>query len=403
VTPLPATPQPQLLQPTASERWSQVPRRWRLAMILAGAVLIAYFASSLVSGLYSPPSSSAVGPSSSTDTASVGTAAMAQLLSERQHPVQQLTVPLHAATIPTNGTLFVLDPAGSILPDAAELQGHLDAGGRLVLGGPTASGLLQRILGHGPVPVWRSSPSGNASPVEHLPEDAGVSTVFGDGPGSWGGNETSFSVLLQGPGGALALETAVGRGTLVVLASTSPLQNGFLAQADDAAFALDLAGPAGVPVIFDEYDHGLGRSGTGLDGLPSHWKAGLVVALLAVLTWMWSVGRRFGPPQRADRELIPARVAHVDAMAALLASGPVDRLAAGAVSLQSEGRETLRRTLRAGPLATDEELIQLAATGSPPSVTPELAAALLRTPQSESDVIAEGRAFVALAHRERPR
>jgi hypothetical protein len=328
---------------------------------------------------------------------------MAQLLSERQHAVQQLTVPLHAARIATNGTLFVLDPAGSILPDAAALQGHLEAGGRLVLGGPTASGLLRQILGHGPVPVWRSSPSGNAYPVEHLPEDAGVSSVFNAGSGSWAGNETSFRVLLQGPGGALALETAVGRGTLVLLASTSPLQNGTLAQADDAAFALDLAGRAGVPVIFDEYDHGLGRSGTGLAGLPSHWKAGLVLALLAVLAWMWSAARRFGPPQRADRELIPARVAHVDAMAALLASGPVDRLAAGAGSLQAEGRETLRRTLRADPLATDEQLIELAATGPPPSVTPELAAALLRTPQSESDVIAEGRAFVALARRERPR
>jgi hypothetical protein len=112
---------------------------------------------------------------------------------------------------------------------------------------------------------------------------------------------------------------------------------------------------------------------------------------------MWSAARRFGPPQRADRELIPARVAHVDAMAALLASGSPDRLAAGASSLRATGRETLRRILRADQAATDEQLIELAATSSVPSVTPELAVALLRAPQSESDVIAGGRASAALA------
>jgi hypothetical protein len=396
MTSLPTSPQ--LLQPGAAERWRQVPRRWRAVMIGVAIVLFAYFASSLVGGLYTPPSGNAVGPSSSTDTTPAGTAAMAELLSERQHPVQELTVPIHAATLPTNGTLFVLDPASSIIPDAAAMRRHLDGGGRLVLGGDTGSRLLHAILGPGPVPVWQSSPSGNAHPVEQRQENSGIGTVLGTGAGSWqAGSESRFGVLLQGPGGALALVASIGRGNLVLLASTNALQNGALAQADDAAFAIDLAGPAGTPVVFDEYDHGLGRSGTGLAGLPSHWKAGLLLGLLAVLAWMWSAARRFGPPQRADRELIPARVAHVDAMAALLASGSPDRLAAGASSLRATGRETLRRILRADQAATDEQLIELAATSSVPSVTPELAVALLRAPQSESDVIAGGRASAALA------
>jgi len=396
VTQLPATSPLQL--PTAADRWRQVPRRWRAALILAAAVLMAYFASSLVGGLYNPPSSSAVGPSSSTDTSAAGTAAMAQLLTDRHHSVQELTVPIAAATIPPHGTLFVLNPASSISTDVPALLRYLRSGGRVVLGGPTGSELLQAILGPGPSPVWQSVSSGTAHPVEQAPEDAGVSSVIPGPSGSWQlGGETRLGVLLRGPGGALAIVTSVDGGTLVLLASTGPLQNGLITQADNAAFALDLAGPAGAPVIFDEYDHGLGRSGTGLAGLPSHWKAGLLLALLAVLVWMWSAARRFGPPQSKDRELIPARVAHVDAMAGLLASGGPDRLAAGASSLQSEGREALRRLLRASPAATDEQLIELAAISGVPSLTPELATDLLRTPRTEKEVIAEGRAFATLS------
>jgi hypothetical protein len=356
MTALPATAQ--LQRPTAGERWRAVPRRWRVVMILAAALVFADFASSLVGGLYNPPSGTAVGPSSSTEISPVGTAAMAELLSDRKHSVEELTVPLSKATIPSNAVVFVLDPADGITSDAAAVRRHLNEGGRLVLGGSAGSTLLRAILGPGGLPVWQSSPSGNAHPVQQAPENAGVGTVLGVASGSWRlGSGSRFSVLLQGSTGDLALDAAVGRGTLVLLASSGPLQNGELAQADDAAFALDLAGPAGMPVIFDEYDHGLGRAGTGLAGLPSHWKAGLLLALLAVLVWMWSAGRRFGPVQRAERELIPARVAHVDAMAALLASGGPDRLAIGAASLRSEGRESLRRLLRAAPDATDEQLV----------------------------------------------
>jgi hypothetical protein len=396
VTLLPATSP--LHPPTAAERWRQVPRRWRGVMILAAAVVLAYFASSLLGGLYNPPSGSAVGPSSSTETSASGTAAMAQLLSDRHHSVQELTLPISAGTIPTNGTLFVLNPASSIITDVPALRRYLNNGGRLVLGGKTGTKVLQAILGTGPFPVWQSLPSGNAHPIEYAPEDAGVDTVIGGPSGSWQlGDENRFGLLLQGSGGALAIKASVGNGTLVLLASTSSLQNRFLAQADDAAFALDLAGPVSASVIFDEYDHGLGRSGTGLAGLPSHWKAGLLLAVLAALVWMWSAARRFGPPQSKVRELIPSRVAHVDAMAGLLASGGPDRLAIGASSLQDEGRERLRRILRADSDASDEQLIELAAIAGVPSLTPELAADLLRTPRSEHEVIAEGRAFAALA------
>ena len=383
--------------PSAVERWRRLPRRWRLLLIAMAAIVTLYFASSLVAGIYQSPSSTPTGYSSSEDASPVGTEAMAKLLAARHHPVQSLTVPLANAHLPTNGTLFVLDPAASLTPSAAALEDFVGNGGRLVLGGHIATAVLHDLLSATPVPVWQPVAAGDAHPVEHTAADVDVTTVLGTGGGSWQlPSGARPSVLLQGPAGALALDATVGRGTLVLLASSAPLQNRQLAQVDDAAFALDLSGPAGAPVLFDEYDHGLGRAGTGLAGLPSHWKAALLLGLLAALVWLWSAARRFGPPQRAERELIPARVLHVDAMASLLASGKTERAAAAAAPLREQGRAALQRRLRAGPEATDQQLAELAASSSFPSLTPQLVADLLDAPRSESDLVAEGRAFVAL-------
>lgn len=382
---------------TAGERWNRLSWRWRAVLIIIAAIVLVYFASSLVTGVYQPPSTTPTGTSSSADTSPVGTEGMARLLAARGHDVQSLTTPLSNAALPTGGTLFVLDPVSAVTPSLPALEGYLDSGGHLVLGGQIPTSTLQTLLGTTPVPVWQSSPSGNASPVEHTGADAGVSTVLGGAVGSWHVPTTPrLSVLLQGLGGPLAVDASVGRGTLFLLASTTPLQNSQLARADDAAFALDLAGPAGAPVAFDEYDHGLGRSGTGLDALPTHWKVALVLALLAALVWMWSAARRFGPPQQVERELIPPRVAHVDAMAALLASGSTERMAAAAAPLREQGRLHLRRALRAPADATDEQLAQLAASAGAGSVSPETVGALLTTPRSAAGLIDEGRAFVAL-------
>jgi len=185
---------------------------------------------------------------------------------------------------------------------------------------------------------------------------------------------------------------------VVLLASSGPLQSQFLASADNAAFGLDLAGSTAGPAIFDEWDHGLGRAGTGLAGLPAHWQMGLGLVLAAALVWVLSAARRFGPAQHAEREFIPARVAHVDAMASLLAAGDPERRAAGAAPLRQQGRATLERVLRAPPDSSDESLVEMAAQSDLASVTAEQAAALLSTPRSADDLVKLGAAFTALEH-----
>ena len=61
--------------------------------------------------------------------------------------------------------------------------------------------------------------------------------------------------------------------------------------------------PVAAPVAFDEYDHLLTSSGSGIAGLPGHWQAGLLLALVAVVVWILSAARRFGPATAASREL----------------------------------------------------------------------------------------------------
>ena len=104
---------------------------------------------------------------------------------------------------------------------------------------------------------------------------------------------------------------------MVLLADTSPLTNAFLGDADDAALGLAIAGPASRQVVFVESVHGYGRA-TGLSALPTGWKVALAGLLVAALVLMVARGRRFGPPERADRPLSPARREHVDAVAATL-------------------------------------------------------------------------------------
>jgi hypothetical protein len=377
-------------------------------MLIAAAVVVVEFVSSFAGAVYGSPSRSITGPASSLDTSASGTAGLAQLLTSRKYPVRQLTVPVGTASLPVPGTLFVLDPQAKLSNETRALERYLAAGGRVILAGRPLLGPLRALLGPGPLPLWEATRSGRAHPSASEPETYGVRTVVSNTAGSW---RTASScdhataatkrlrVLLTGSGGALALLADVGRGRLILLASSSPLDNALLAQGDNAAFALDLAGPGATPVAFDEYDHLVTNSGSGLAGLPGHWQVALLLGLLAVVVWILSAARRFGPPVPIDRTLIPPRVAHVEAVAALLASGSPDRLAAGADPLRRAARERLCQVLRAPRGATDDELSAAAASTRLPA---GVVAAVVTEPGSQADLLALGRAYARLTEEGRP-
>jgi len=384
--------------PSATERWRSIPLGWRIVLVVLAAVAGVELASSTITGLGSG-GSGASGPSSSYDTSSSGTGALAQLLTDRGHTIDRLTTSLGGATLPPRSTVFVLDPTSWNSADTHALERALSQGDRVVLGGrPPAGGVLRTLLGVATAPAWRTAPAGTSHPVADLPEVAGVHTVTATGQGSFAPSSVGTGgaqPLLQGPGGVLAV-VADGRGTLILLASSSPLHNGSLGQADDAALALDLVAP-GSPVAFDEYDHGFGRPGTGLAGLPASWRWGLGIALLAIFVWILSASRRFGPPDEPGRVTVPPRVGYVDAMATLLSTRPTDQVVEAIAPVRLEARRRLCRRLGVPVDAPDDVLAaRLSGAGDVTGLPDGLADIVLRPPSSTNDVVAVGRALSEL-------
>jgi hypothetical protein len=330
---------------------------------------------------------------------------LAQLLADRGHRVDRLTVPLGTAAVPRHSTVLVLDPTSWTTSDTHALARAIEDGDRVVLGGRSPAPGVLRSLGLVSPPQWRPTPAGASHPVARLPEVSGVGTVVATGVGTFAAAPAGALEplpLLRGPGGVLALVTP-GRGSLVLLASSSPLQNGSLARDDNAAFALDLVG-ARSTVVFDEYDHGFGRAGSGLAGLPASWRWGLAFVLLSVLVGVVSAARRFGPPDAPARITVPARVRYVEAMATLLSTRPPDQVLEAVAPVVSEARRRLYRRLALPPDASDAVVAdRIRRGGDVTNLPPGLAEVVLRPLHSADDVVAVGTALSQLEREDRNR
>ncbi|HEX2039890.1 MAG TPA: DUF4350 domain-containing protein [Acidimicrobiales bacterium] len=254
-------------------------------------------------------------PSSSYATAEHGLAAYADLLADQGRRVTRLRVPLDEARLDPAETLVLADPDDLDVAEADAVAAFVASGGRLVAAGARAGPVLRRLLG-GDL-AWTSAGARTARPIVPVPETAGTTEVRSSGRGSWRDAAAGLPVLV-GDGRVLGVVADVDRGRVVALADASPLHNRLLDDAGNAAFGLAAAGEQGRPVRFAESVHGYGEAG-GFAALPDRWVFAAFVLFLSVLTWMWSRGRRLGPPDEPERELPPPRRAYVDALAAALA------------------------------------------------------------------------------------
>lgn len=228
--------------------------------VLAVAAIVAVFAVAALLGR--APQQPSGPPSSSYATTPRGLAAYASLLERAGHDVRRVRAPLDERAPSRDETLVIVD--GRPLPAAERvaLMRHLRAGGHAVLAGGAA-----RLLG-GPEPR----------------------------PGT----------------------RRVGRGAATLVPDADGLRNRALGAGDNAARALQLAGPPARRVAFVESVHGYHEE-RGLAALPDAVQNCLVllgVAALAFLVWR---GRRLGPPEARARALAPPRREHVEALAAALA------------------------------------------------------------------------------------
>ncbi|HVF74135.1 MAG TPA: DUF4350 domain-containing protein [Acidimicrobiales bacterium] len=328
------------------------------------------------------------GPTSSSyATADDGLAAYADLLQARGHPVERLRTSLDEADLAVETTLVMADPDDLSTEEADAVAAFVRGGGRLIAAGPRTNPALRRLLGTDL--DWSASGAERARPLVPVSEVAAVGEVRAAGNGSWRHAAGGLPVLADGPQ-VLAAVATVGQGRVVALADASVLQNRFLDEADNAAFALAAAGEARRPVRFAEAAHGYADS-VGLGALPSRWKWALFLGALAALAWMWSKGRRFGPPDELERELPPPRRAYVDAVGATLAK--TGEPAAAARPLQRAARR--RVVARAGlpPDAPDDDVVVAAARLG---LADDELEALTKTPTGDDDILAAARALARL-------
>ena len=163
-----------------------------------------------------------------------------------------------------------------------------------------------------------------------------------------------------------------------MVANASLLSNGYLANADNAAFGIQVVGDG--PVYFAEAFHGYGESG--LKALYKRWLAVLSILLMALITALGSVGFRFGPIEDEVRELAPPRRLYVEAMAAGVLRGHDPTQVVG--PLQSELRRRLRR--RTGLSATTDD-VTLAAGAATTGLPGDLVAQALAVPSDDQHLL----------------
>lgn len=261
-----------------------------------------------------------------------GLHALHMLLAEvGAHPRRASEPP--AASEPVDHTLVLAEPSESLTRrETAELVEWVDAGGRLVV---VAGVPMDAVLGGGANALLAKF--GVTMRPGAVPTGAGVRVLDAAAARDMHGVEwrpaasveaadavapVTIETLATAAGACVAGRIARGEngGELVVLADAGLLENDSLGRGDNAVFAVRVllarASDEG-RVVFDEYHHGFGDTGSRdhvvavmLAMVHGTWPGrALLVIALAGLVWVAGAGVRFGspapepaPPRRAMSE-----------------------------------------------------------------------------------------------------
>ena len=361
-------------------RYNSLPQGGRWAIGLAGILVVFNLFGLAIEAVYGGAPS---GPPSSTFTTDGGgTAAYAELLERNDKTVVPLREEPARADLPSDATLFVLSPQDVAPPDVDALQEFVAEGGRLVVAVEREAEWLRGIL-PGP-PIWTTPGTRSARALVPIEETRGVETVSSAGAGAW---ETAGETLpiLAGELPAATVAT-VGEGRVVSIADATLLQNSYLDEADNADFALAIAGQRD-QMLFAETYHGYSEA-TGFTALPESARWALALLGVAVLLAMLAYGRRFGPPDRIRREFPPTRRAYVDALAGTL--GKMRDREAVVAPLRKRGRAALAKRLNVSDPYDDPALLEAARRHG----LEKEAEVLVRPVTTDDDVVYLGRTAI---------
>ena len=322
-----------------------------IAVVIGGLIALNLAASGIDRAVGGRDPSGVAGSSYGTQPDGLG--AFASLLAHYGYDITRSRGSIVDASLDNNSTVFVIEPETLTEIEEAALLQFVSAGGRLVLGGSRPF-YLHRFRDR--PPEW--SPDGVPVYDDIAAQLGNVRRVESAARGVWT-SPGSGTVLVRNGNVGLLTEDRVGRGAIFLLADASPIENAYLARADNAAFALGLTGDATRPVEFIEGVHGYGET-RGLGAIPTQWKISLLVLAAAAIALAWSRSRRFGPPDRPARAFPPARAEYVRALAVSLerTRDPGRALA----RMQEWARSRVARRAHLGPDASLEAIDRAAIT-----------------------------------------
>ena len=363
-------------------KWIPASREGRLALgavaLVVGFNLLALIIDAVVPSPEGPRSSSFA-------TAPEGVAAWADLARRSGREVRALRERPSDDTLPSEGTVVVLDPEDFSPGQARALRRFAERGGRVVAGGANPGSWLLGLTGESAMPEWERGGGDTARVLVPAPETGAARSVTASGDGHWGDAKGALP-LVEGEDGPIVLLQTAGDGRIALVADASPLHNRRLDEADNAALALALAGPG--PLTFVESVHGYGTA-TGLRALPGRFGWALVLLALSAFVLIAARWPRMGPPEPPERPMFPPRRAYVDALAATLARSR-DR-ASAVQSVRSAARERLARR---AALPRDADADAWATAARAAGLTDEEARAIQE--ETDDDGIAAGRALARL-------
>ena len=357
-----------------------------LAVVVGGLLVVNLVAQGLDRAVGGDQPGGATG--SSYATAPDGLAAFSSLL-DALRPQRRAAARLARRSIrpPPDATVFVLEPLALTDDDAATLLQFVTNGGRLVIGGDGA------LLSAQPRATDRRSwqPDGANSWTR-------IDPLLGNVARHRGGRARIVVGARQRHARSSAPTTSRSsrtNGSATARSSSSPTRRRSRTRSSEPP-TTPRSGSRSRAIRADRSSspkatHGYGAS-RGLAALPNRWKVALMLVAVAALAFVWSRARRFGPPDRAARDLPPARAEYVQALSITLER--THDQAGALLPAQRWARARLATRAGLGAHPNDEELAHAARSFG---CTSEETLALLAPVSDDASILALGRAVARVS------
>lgn len=242
------------------------------------------------------------------------------------------------------GTTYLFAEDALDTDDAARVAREVRPGARVVAVGRDAWRVGRALRVDAPT----GEATGDAARAVRAPETTAVGTVWRDGAVWRTGPPGTRPLLRVGDRAVAAVAVGAGRGRVLLVPDRGIVENAGLVRADNAAFAVALAGRGRVVALRPR------ERATAFGGVPARTVTVVLLLVVAAGAAMLSRGRRLGPATEPDEPPSPGRSAYVDALAALLArTSDRDR---AAEHLRARGRSLLARRVGLPPDPTPDDV-----------------------------------------------